>query len=88
MDQVTQQNAAMVEQSTAASHSLAGEAEALAKLVAQFQIGAIAEPVRATSRPRPPAPKAPAARAKASPARAATSPKPVVAEAEEEWASF
>jgi methyl-accepting chemotaxis protein len=88
MDQVTQQNAAMVEQSTAASHSLAGEAEALAKLVAQFQIGVIAEPVRATSRPRPAAQRAPAARAKASPARAATSPKPVVAEAEEEWASF
>jgi methyl-accepting chemotaxis protein len=39
MDQVTQQNAAMVEQSTAASHSLAGEAEALARLVGRFQIG-------------------------------------------------
>ena len=40
MDQVTQQNAAMVEQATAASHSLAGEAAELAKLVAQFQTGA------------------------------------------------
>jgi methyl-accepting chemotaxis protein len=40
MDQVTQQNAAMVEQATAASHSLAGEATELAKLVAQFQTGA------------------------------------------------
>jgi methyl-accepting chemotaxis protein len=39
MDQVTQQNAAMVEQSTAASHSLASEAEALGQLVGQFQIG-------------------------------------------------
>ncbi len=36
MDQVTQQNAAMVEQSTAASHSLA--AEALARLVGQFRL--------------------------------------------------
>ena len=40
MDQVTQQNAAMVEQATAASHSLAHEAEELAGLVGQFRIGA------------------------------------------------
>jgi len=38
MDQVTQQNAAMVEQTTAASHSLSGEAEALCGLVGQFTI--------------------------------------------------
>jgi methyl-accepting chemotaxis protein len=41
MDQVTQQNAAMVQESTAASHSLAGEAEELARLVGTFQIGAM-----------------------------------------------
>jgi methyl-accepting chemotaxis protein len=39
MDQVTQQNAAMVEQSTAASHGLSGEAQELARLVGQFNIG-------------------------------------------------
>ncbi|HTJ88613.1 MAG TPA: methyl-accepting chemotaxis protein [Acidocella sp.] len=39
MDQVTQQNAAMVEESTAASHGLAGEAQELARLVGQFRIG-------------------------------------------------
>ncbi|RZJ46903.1 MAG: HAMP domain-containing protein [Brevundimonas sp.] len=39
MDQVTQQNAAMVEESTAASHSLSQEAEALAGSVSRFQIG-------------------------------------------------
>jgi methyl-accepting chemotaxis protein len=39
MDQVTQQNAAMVEESTAASHGLAGEAAELARLVGQFSIG-------------------------------------------------
>jgi methyl-accepting chemotaxis protein len=39
MDQTTQQNAAMVEQSTAASHGLAREAEELAHLVGQFSIG-------------------------------------------------
>ncbi|MFA7585183.1 MAG: globin-coupled sensor protein [Novosphingobium sp.] len=38
MDQMTQHNAAMVEQSTAASRSLAGEAEQLASLVARFHV--------------------------------------------------
>lgn len=41
MDQGTQQNAAMVEQSTAASHSLAKEAEALFLLVSHFEVGPI-----------------------------------------------
>lgn len=40
MDQGTQQNAAMVEESTAASHSLAREADALFELVKQFTVGA------------------------------------------------
>jgi methyl-accepting chemotaxis protein len=48
MDQVTQQNAAMVEQATAASHSLANEAEELAGLIGQFQID---EPQKANARP-------------------------------------
>ncbi|WP_312807408.1 methyl-accepting chemotaxis protein [Agrobacterium cavarae] len=39
MDQVTQQNAAMVEESNAASATLAGEAERLQKLISQFQLG-------------------------------------------------
>jgi methyl-accepting chemotaxis protein len=39
MDQVTQQNAAMVEQSTAASHNLASEAEELTRLISQFKTG-------------------------------------------------
>lgn len=39
MDQGTQQNAAMVEQATAAAHSLAAEAEALFQLLSQFRIG-------------------------------------------------
>jgi methyl-accepting chemotaxis protein len=39
MDQVTQQNAAMVEQSTAASHSLAQEAEELGRLISRFRVG-------------------------------------------------
>ena len=39
MDKVTQQNAAMVEQATAASHSLTSEAEELTRLVGQFKTG-------------------------------------------------
>ncbi|MDP2213533.1 methyl-accepting chemotaxis protein [Phenylobacterium sp.] len=38
MDQVTQQNAAMVEQATAASHALRGEAAELSRLVGEFRI--------------------------------------------------
>jgi methyl-accepting chemotaxis protein len=39
MDQGTQQNAAMVEESTAASHSLANEVDALNRLLATFKTG-------------------------------------------------
>ncbi|MBZ5763632.1 methyl-accepting chemotaxis protein, partial [Rhizobium sp. VS19-DR104.2] len=57
IDQGTQQNAAMVEESTAASHSLAGEADALNKLISQFNLGGhglIHQPVRlASNNPRP-----------------------------------
>lgn len=40
MDQVTQQNAAMVEETTAASHSMSSEAASLAELLGQFRIAA------------------------------------------------
>jgi len=47
MDQTTQQNAAMVEESTAASHSLAHEADELTSLIARFDIGeGAAQPAR------------------------------------------
>ncbi len=39
MDQVTQQNAAMVEESTAASHALARETQELSGVVSRFQLG-------------------------------------------------
>ena len=38
MDQVTQQNAAMVEETTAASHSLAQDSDTLAGLIARFRV--------------------------------------------------
>ena len=44
MDQVTQQNAAMVEEATAAAENLKGEAHKLATLVRRFRIGESAAP--------------------------------------------
>ncbi|PZR36192.1 PAS domain-containing methyl-accepting chemotaxis protein [Caulobacter segnis] len=44
MDQVTQQNSAMVEQANTASAALKGEAQDLARQIARFQIGAPARP--------------------------------------------
>ncbi|KEQ09225.1 methyl-accepting chemotaxis protein [Pseudorhizobium pelagicum] len=63
MDQGTQQNAAMVEQQTAASHSLASEAESLNSLLRQFNLG-----TQGASRP--------AAAFASKPAVAAVAPKP------------
>ncbi len=58
MDQGTQQNAAMVEQTTAAAHSLAREAEQLFQLLGQFNLGAgstqtKASPAAANTQSRP-----------------------------------
>ena len=74
MDQVTQQNAAMVEQSTAASHSLAQETTELNRLTAFFQTGETPASNAAPShRGEPPARTAKPVRAtaKAAPAKAA-----------------
>ena len=62
MDQDTQKNAAMVEETTAASHGLAREASSLNQLLGQFKLSATFEaPIRAAT---------PAERPSASPARA------------------
>ena len=55
MDQVTQQNAAMVEQSTAACHSLAQQTSELAGIAAQFRISQ--EPGGASPASNGPAPR-------------------------------
>jgi methyl-accepting chemotaxis protein len=60
MDQVTQQNAAMVEQSTAACHSLAQQTDELAGFTAQFRISQ--EPGGASRASSAPIPLRPAAR--------------------------
>ena len=52
MDQGTQKNAAMVEESTAASHTLAAEAAALGELLSKFNLGEVAaQRAYATSQP-------------------------------------
>jgi methyl-accepting chemotaxis protein len=89
MDQVTQQNAAMVEESTAASHSLAGEAAELARLVGQFSIGQTETHNKAPARK----PAAPVAVAKKSriPVHAPVDKKPaapVPAGAGADWDEF
>jgi len=62
MDQDTQKNAAMVEETTAASHGLAREASSLNQLLSQFKLSATFEaPIRTAT---------PAERPSASPARA------------------
>ena len=79
MDQVTQQNATMVEQSTAATQSLAQETSQLSELICRFQLspaerdGALRRELQkvAPHAFRQPAKAAPAAKAKAPVARAA-----------------
>ncbi len=91
MDQVTQQNAAMVEQTTAAAHSLAKETEELAQLVGRFHIG---ETAAAGSTRRPPAKPAPskqlrpAAKHAAPRATSAAVRKPAPEAAAQSWEEF
>ena len=53
IDQTTQQNAAMVEEATAALHALKSETNELARLVGRFEVGA-ARPARAEAIAAPP----------------------------------
>ncbi len=68
MDQVTQQNAAMVEEANAASGALADESHTLKELIARFRLdhsaGMQAEALRQTARAMVPKAAAPAARPK------------------------
>ncbi len=78
MDRSTQQNAAMVEESTAAARSLASEADDMAELVARFKIGAAA----GTPSVRP----VPAARSRPLPATRGNLALKV--DEEDDWAQF
>ena len=83
MDQVTQQNAAMVEQATAAAASLRGESQGLSDLVARFNIGRAASAYVAPARKAAPV----AGPAPAQPGRHAPAPNPV-AEARAKLSAF
>ena len=84
MDGVTQQNAAMVEEATAASRSLAAEADALAQHISRFKL---AQDVRS---PREPANPVHALQARASRARPAprTIGNNAVAVKDDDWSEF
>ena len=94
LDQVTQQNAAMFEETTAASHSLTSETETLFETTRRFRITATpiaqgAGGARGAGR-RSAAPSRPAARPVAGGAGRAQAAKAVAArpEPEEEWQDF
>jgi methyl-accepting chemotaxis protein len=53
MDQMTQQNAAMVEQTTAASHGLADQGAELAALISRFKVGRADQAAAGTPRRSP-----------------------------------
>ncbi len=92
MDQVTQQNAAMVEETTAASHTLASEAEELSGLVGRFQLGGNQGAARHPAGRRPAAAGKPAAARPVammkSVGRGGAARKPVAAEADTDWQEF
>lgn len=87
MDQNTQHNAAMVEETTAASHSLAREAETLRNLVAQFRIGQHSSNTVSVARPDARPVASPARKLMAKVARAATGGA-ATAQAQESWEEF
>ena len=89
MDQVTQQNAAMVEQSTAASHALAGEADALNRLISGFQVGQPTPAARGVERNRDHRlPRATPVAALKTVGRGGAARKAQPAAAEESWEEF
>jgi methyl-accepting chemotaxis protein len=83
MDQMTQQNAAMVEQSTAASHALANQAGELDHLMEEFEIGGAGRSRGQAPRRAPPNGPAPVRRVMGAAAR-----KLEVVPAADSWEEF
>ncbi len=101
MDQVTQQNAAMVEETTAAAHALGVESAELARLVGLFQLGQAAQAVKARQgaargsgapaaahRAGPSNAPRPALKTLAASGRGGAARKPEPASAEDSWEEF
>ena len=88
MDQATQQNAAMVEQTSAAARSLSGEVAALGERAAKFNIGSDrAPPARRASAPTKPVRPAAKSAGYVSPVKALPGAAPAGA-GSDAWASF
>jgi len=96
LDRSTQQNAAMVEQSAAASRSLANEANDLSAAIGRFRLGA-ATPQLPQLTPRAPAPAPAAAPAPVTPLPVRSAPRPApapartataLAPAHDDWSEF
>ncbi|WP_165354637.1 methyl-accepting chemotaxis protein [Tropicimonas sp. IMCC6043] len=92
LDQVTQQNAAMFEETRAASHALTREASALADTMARFRTGVRSERVRVAQRGiKPPQSARPAPKQALASAGAvsASTPMPVTeADLDSDWEDF
>jgi methyl-accepting chemotaxis protein len=94
MDQVTQQNAALVEEAAAASASMQEQAEQLAQVVSVFKVSAAAKAAPAAvshanvHRPgiRPPAPRRAVAALPRASAKVAN--KPATVGADDDWEQF
>ena len=91
LDQMTQQNAALVEQSAAAAESLREQAHRLAGVVSGFRIGGSSSapvPAPAMARPAPVAPRPAPVRAAAAPAPAPAATSTASAGGDGDWTSF
>jgi methyl-accepting chemotaxis protein len=88
MDQVTQQNAAMVEQTSAAAHSLSQETAELDRSVGRFQIGEGAKAAPATRKTAKPAAPRPESKTVARRGAAAAVRTAAPAQAAQSWEEF
>ena len=93
MDQVTQQNAAMVVESTAASRALVSETDELMRLIGQFQVGHVGGSGRTTTTASPMQPSNPRASLRTVPVlkvvgREGAVRRPVPLPVQDEWESF
>jgi methyl-accepting chemotaxis protein len=86
MDQVTQQNAALVEEAAAAAAGMQDQAGQLSQLVRRFRVAEARAPAAAPRRPAAPASRLVVAPAGPTPKHRATPPK--AAEAVQEWEAF
>ena len=93
MDGVTQQNAAMVEQTTAASHTLRKESETLTRLIQQFRIEGAEAPAKVAATREAPAKRPVPRQAGVKPRIVSSNPRPAAARAiaapkAEAWQDF